>query len=162
MRACSVRQHNCFFPPNRCCAHLLGIEAVASKVAHHHGHVASPPQAHEFSVRPAGPALQRFAHIYRDSASLRYCATVQHRSSSCPCFTLLQHACYCSALRLASVLGQLRSCSRRFTALRTPPTGRPPSRFRVSDEADRRSVSVTVDSGQNSGTSLNNWLMASA
>ena len=29
LRACSVRKHDCFFPPNRCYAHLLGTLALA-------------------------------------------------------------------------------------------------------------------------------------
>ena len=54
---------------------------------------ATPKQAHEFPARPAGSARQRFAHIHRDFASLRYCAALQRRPCSCPCFTLLPHAC---------------------------------------------------------------------
>ena len=44
---------------------------------------------HEF------PARQRFAHIHRDSASLRYCAAASCVAQVllCPCFTLLPHAC---------------------------------------------------------------------
>ena len=69
-------QHDCFFPPNWCYAHLLGTVAVAMTVTHHHGHVASPTLAHEFPARPAGSASQRFAHIPRDSASLSLRGTV--------------------------------------------------------------------------------------
>ena len=75
LRACSVLQHDCFFSPDRCYydAHrdLFSTVAVAMRPPHHHGHVASPTQAPEFPARPAASARQRFAHIHRDSASLR-------------------------------------------------------------------------------------------
>ena len=55
-------------PPNRCNAHLLGTVAVAMASSRHP------------SPRPS-------------CLSLRYCAAVQHRSCSFPCFTLLPHGC---------------------------------------------------------------------
>ena len=107
-------QHDCFFPPNRCYAHLLGTVAVATAFSRHPspGYVAIPTQPHEFPAiaRPAGSARQLFAQGFRLSEVLKHrscsiLASLRSRTRACP-------------------LVQRRSCSRRFAALRTPPSGR--------------------------------------
>ena len=112
-RACSVRQHDCLSPapPRHSGRHggdgLVTLPPPWRRPRHVTSSVATsryllltlpitlppPPQAHEFPARPAGSARQRFARIHRDSASLRHCAAVQHRSCSCPCVALPPHAC---------------------------------------------------------------------
>ena len=71
LRACSVLQHDCFFPPNRCYAHLLGTVAVAMASSRHPSPRPRclPHSGTRIPCPPSGLRPQRFAHILRDSAS---------------------------------------------------------------------------------------------
>ena len=74
LRACSVRQHDCFFPPNRCYAHPLRVGTVAVAIASSGPSHPSPPPLRHTNSLPA----QRAPPV---SASCIF--------TVCPCFTLL-------------------------------------------------------------------------
>ena len=91
----AVRQHDCFFPPNRCYAHHLGTVSVAMASSRHPSPRPRclPHSGTRIPCPPSGLRPQRFAHILRDSASRG--AVLMCRSGPAPvsCFTLLPHAC---------------------------------------------------------------------
>ena len=89
-----------------------------------------PPHRRHTNSLPAqgAPPASAFAHIHMDSASLRYCAAVQRRSCSCPCFTLLPQAC----LSLSSADLAVADSPLFVTT--------PPGRPLCSDAAGRRSA----------------------
>ena len=85
LRACTVQQHDCFFPPIWCYVLLLGTVAVAMASSRHQ----SPrPRclAHEFPARAAGSQELGF----RLSEVICPCVAL---ALLCPSFTLLPHAC---------------------------------------------------------------------